>query len=299
MPLAALVVEQYQLHRNAFNDTIAMKDFLLQCHIIARRSSKSLRMVTSSSTITQDITNAVSSRWSSSSAPTVTTGKPNQYYGMPMDGIYPFFSSSKFSRFSHPGSQSHSRCFSTNDIMNNKCYHDRNTNRKQHRTISSATKPLCQESAGGTTSAKKVSSPKVEEIFQRIILLDVMEVGLLTHLVNEKMGFPPITEAQLNSMNSASAGSGAAGGAGGDTQEEAAVEEKTSFELKLMSFDAKAKIKVIKEVRAMTGLGLKEAKELVEGAADGGKIVKKDIGKEEAEEEKAKLEALGAKVEIL
>lgn len=303
-----------------------MKDILLQCHTTARRSSKCLRMLASSSTMTQEITDTAVSRWSSSStrSATITTGSSYQQNEVSKGGStsYPFVSFFNFA--SHPMSQTHSTSFSTsvkssttttttttislatNNNIKNYYYSNLNTNANQQRTISSATKPLREELTEGTSpetaaaavATKKASSPKVEEIFQRIILLDVIEVGLLTHLVNQKMGFPPITEAQLNAMSSTSAaGSGAA--AGGEAQEEAAAEEKTSFELKLMSFDAKAKIKVIKEVRAMTGLGLKEAKELVEGAADGGKIVKKDIGKEEAEEEKAKLEALGATVEIL
>eukprot|EP00578_Thalassiosira_sp_NH16_P006109 CAMPEP_0181117486 /NCGR_PEP_ID=MMETSP1071-20121207/22550_1 /TAXON_ID=35127 /ORGANISM="Thalassiosira sp., Strain NH16" /LENGTH=107 /DNA_ID=CAMNT_0023201881 /DNA_START=304 /DNA_END=627 /DNA_ORIENTATION=+ len=78
--------------------------------------------------------------------------------------------------------------------------------------------------------------------------------------------------------------------------EAAVVEEKTIFDLKLTGFDAKSKIKVIKEVRAITSLGLKEAKELVEGAPTN---VKKDIQKEEAEELKAKLEKVGATIEIV
>ena len=82
----------------------------------------------------------------------------------------------------------------------------------------------------------------------------------------------------------------------GAKEEEAAAEEKTAFDLKLTGFDAKSKIKIIKEVRGMTSLGLKEAKELVEGAPA---TVKKDIKKEEAEELKGKLEALGATVEIV
>ena len=85
------------------------------------------------------------------------------------------------------------------------------------------------------------------------------------------------------------------GAGGGDDVPAEAVEEKTAFDLKLTGFDAKSKIKVIKEVRGMTSLGLKEAKELVEGVPS---VVKKDIKKEEAEEMKAKLEALGATVEI-
>ena len=72
--------------------------------------------------------------------------------------------------------------------------------------------------------------------------------------------------------------------------------EKTAFDLKLIGFDAKNKIKVIKEVRSMTSLGLKEAKELVEGVPA---TLKKGIKKEEAEELKALLEGLGAQVDIV
>ena len=79
----------------------------------------------------------------------------------------------------------------------------------------------------------------------------------------------------------------AAGGA-------AAVEEKTSFDVILASAGA-SKINVIKEVRGITGLGLKEAKELVETA---GAKLKEGVSKEEAEEIKAKLEAAGATVEV-
>ena len=81
----------------------------------------------------------------------------------------------------------------------------------------------------------------------------------------------------------------AAGGASA-----AAVEEKTSFDVILASAGA-SKINVIKEVRGITGLGLKEAKELVEKA---GSVLKEGVSKEEAEEIKAKLEAAGASVEV-
>jgi large subunit ribosomal protein L7/L12 len=73
-----------------------------------------------------------------------------------------------------------------------------------------------------------------------------------------------------------------------------AVEEKTEFNVVLADAGAN-KINTIKEVRAITGLGLKEAKDLVEGAP---KVVKEGVTKEEAEEMKKKLEAAGAKVEI-
>ena len=81
-------------------------------------------------------------------------------------------------------------------------------------------------------------------------------------------------------------------GAGGDAG--AAAEEKTEFDVILVDAGAN-KINVIKEVRAITGLGLKEAKDLVEA---GGKAVKEQAPKDEAEELKKKLEAAGAKVEL-
>ena len=84
------------------------------------------------------------------------------------------------------------------------------------------------------------------------------------------------------------------GSTGGSTAAEA-VEEKEYFDIKLTGFDAKAKIKVIKEVRALTGLGLKEAKEVVEGAPS---VIKKEVKKEEAEEIMKKIIELGGTVEL-
>lgn len=86
------------------------------------------------------------------------------------------------------------------------------------------------------------------------------------------------------------------GGSGGATAiAEETKEEKTQFDVKLASFDAKQKIKVIKEIRAITGLGLKEAKELVENAPS---VLKKDLKKEDAEALVAQLEAIGAVAEL-
>ena len=135
-------------------------------------------------------------------------------------------------------------------------------------------------------------SKEVIDVFQKILQLDVVELGLLRVIVNEKLGVV-LTENDLRG------GSGGGGGGEGGTlnKEENAVveEEKTHFELKLTGFDAKSKIKVIKEIRSITGLGLKDAKEMVEGAP---KIIQKNVKKEEAEELKAKLEAVGATVEL-
>ena len=89
------------------------------------------------------------------------------------------------------------------------------------------------------------------------------------------------------------AGAGAPGAAAAAPA--AAEEEKTDFAVKLNGFDASSKIKVIKEVRAVTDLGLKEAKELVEGAPA---VIKEGMSKEDAEELKSKLEGAGAQISL-
>ena len=86
-----------------------------------------------------------------------------------------------------------------------------------------------------------------------------------------------------------------AGAAAGGAAPEAAAEEKTEFDVELTEFDAKAKVKIIKVVREITGLGLKDAKGLVEGAPS---LLKEGVNKEGAEEIKKKLEDLGGKVTI-
>ena len=130
--------------------------------------------------------------------------------------------------------------------------------------------------------------PKVQELFERIKTLNTVEVHLLQEVLKERLGSD-----QLFSGDFGAASGG--GAASEEKEEEVKVEEKTAFDLKLTGFDAKSKIKVIKEIRSITALGLKEAKELVEGAP---KVIKKDIKKEEAEELKAKIEAVGGTVEI-
>ncbi len=115
-----------------------------------------------------------------------------------------------------------------------------------------------------------------EQIVEHISQMSVLDVANLVKELEEKFGV------------SAAPVAVAAGGA------VAAFEEKTEFDVILADAGAK-KINVIKEVRAITGLGLKEAKELVEGAP---KTIKEAIEKAEAEEIAKKLEAAGAKVEI-
>ncbi|GAB9474834.1 Ribosomal protein [Globisporangium polare] len=127
-------------------------------------------------------------------------------------------------------------------------------------------------------------SPKVQTVLDQILELNMMEIAELSFAIQEKFNIPD------------SAFSGGFGGGGGAAPAaEEPKEEKTQFDVKLASFDAKSKIKVIKEVRAITGLGLKEAKELVEGAPS---VLKKDVKKEEAEALIAQLKEVGAVVEL-
>lgn len=119
----------------------------------------------------------------------------------------------------------------------------------------------------------------LQQIVEDLSSLTVMEAAELSKMLEEKWGVSAAAPVAV-----AAAAPGAA----------APVEEKDEFTVVLASF-GEQKINVIKEVRAITGLGLKEAKDLVEGAP---KAVKEGVKKDEAEEIKKKLEAAGATVEL-
>lgn len=123
----------------------------------------------------------------------------------------------------------------------------------------------------------------LEEFIKSIETMTVMELSDLVKALEEKFG----VKANMPMMAAPMAGAPAAGGA-------AAAEEKSVFTVMLTGAGA-SKIAVIKEVRTMTSLGLKEAKDLVDGAP---KPIKEGATKEEAEEMKKKLEAVGATVEL-
>ena len=122
----------------------------------------------------------------------------------------------------------------------------------------------------------------IEKIAEELSTLTVLEAAELATLLEEKWG---VSAAAAPVAMAMPAGGGDAG---------AAAEEQTEFDVVLTAVGA-SKINVIKEVRAITGLGLKEAKDLVEGAP---KPVKEGVAKEEAEEIKGKLEEAGATVEV-
>ena len=121
----------------------------------------------------------------------------------------------------------------------------------------------------------------LEKIVEELSSLTVLEAAELAKMLEEKWGVSAAAPVAVAAVPGAAAG-GEAGG-----------EEKTEFDVVLVNHGDK-KINVIKEVRAITGLGLKEAKELVEK----GGTVKEAVSKEEAEEIKKKLEDAGATVEL-
>ncbi len=123
---------------------------------------------------------------------------------------------------------------------------------------------------------------ELSKIVDELSSLTVLEAAELAKMLEEKWGVSAAAAVAV------AAAPGAGGGAA------AAAEEKTEFTVVLAAAGDK-KIEVIKEVRALTGLGLKEAKDLVEGAP---KPVKEGVAKDEAEKIKATLEKVGAKVEL-
>ena len=123
-----------------------------------------------------------------------------------------------------------------------------------------------------------MASEKVTALIEEVKALSVLELAELVHALEDTFGVSA----------AAAVAAPAAGGA------VAAVEEKTEFDVVMTSFGAE-KIKVIKEVRGLTGLGLAEAKALVEGVPA---TIKEAVSKDEAEEVKGKLEAVGATVEL-
>jgi large subunit ribosomal protein L7/L12 len=123
-----------------------------------------------------------------------------------------------------------------------------------------------------------------EEILEAIASMTVLEVSELVKAMEEKFGVSAAAPVAVAAV--------AAGGGGGGGE---AAEEKTEFSVILKAFDEAKKIPVIKEVRAVTGLGLKEAKDLVEGAP---KPLKEGVSKDEAAKIKEQITAAGGTVEI-
>ena len=123
----------------------------------------------------------------------------------------------------------------------------------------------------------------IKKIAEELVNLTVKDANDLATLLEEEYGIKPAAAAATVIAGPAAGGDGAAG-----------VEEQTEFDVVLKGIGGN-KIAVIKEVRSLTGLGLKEAKELVDGAPN---TVKEAVGKDEAQEIKTRLEEAGAEVEL-
>ena len=128
-------------------------------------------------------------------------------------------------------------------------------------------------------------SSKTDEILDSLKSLSLLEASELVKQIEEAFGVSAAASAGV-----VMAAPGAAAGAG-----EAPAEEKTEFDVVLESFDASAKIKVLKEVRNATGVGLGDAKAMVEAAP---KTIKEGIGKDDAESLKKAIEEAGGKVSL-
>lgn len=126
-----------------------------------------------------------------------------------------------------------------------------------------------------------MANEKSLQIIEQIKTLTILELADLVKAIEEEFGV--------------SAAPVAVAGVAGAAPAAAAAEEKTEFDVELTSFEADKKLKVIKEIKDITGLGLGEAKALVEGAP---KVIKENATKEEAEALKAKLAEVGATITI-
>lgn len=150
---------------------------------------------------------------------------------------------------------------------------------------------LCTGSDVKTAAAV---SPRVATLLDELVSLNMLEVRELTTGLKDRLGIDDSMTMPMGFNPAAFAGAPGAGGAEAAPQKEEEP-EKTHFDLKLDKFDAGKKIAVIKEIRSITGLGLKEAKTLVEEAP---KVFKNQVAKEEAEQIRDKLKEIGAEVAL-
>ncbi|KAK7284289.1 hypothetical protein RJT34_19033 [Clitoria ternatea] len=167
-----------------------------------------------------------------------------------------------------------------------------------HRSISKP-QPRSFFARDYTSASQSHDSEKVSAIVDEVMGLTLLEVMDLVEVIREKKGINelPLMMLMVPGMGvrglprAATKGGGGSGSVAGEKKKV----EKTAFDLKLDAFDAASKIKVIKEVRTFTSLGLKEAKDLVEKVPA---VLKKGVTKEEAESIIAKMKEVGAKVSM-
>eukprot|EP00803_Ostreobium_quekettii_P000554 evm.model.scf_322.3 EVM.evm.TU.scf_322.3 scf_322:71891-73069(-) len=142
---------------------------------------------------------------------------------------------------------------------------------------------------------REVGNERVRALAEEILTLNLLDIADLTTILKKRLGVSDTPMFGAMPMQQTAQAAPAPAAEAATPAEEKKEEEKKEFDLKLESFDAASKIKIIKEVRAITDLGLKQAKELVEKAPQ---VVKGSLDKKTAEELKKKLESVGAKVSL-
>ncbi|PNH02763.1 50S ribosomal protein L12, chloroplastic [Tetrabaena socialis] len=161
------------------------------------------------------------------------------------------------------------------------------------RGLSAPAEPSTSTSSSATAEAS-VGNDKVRRLAEEVMGLTVLECSWLSEILRKKLGVQQPSFGAGMPMQFAMPAAAAAPAAAAEVKEEPK-KEKTEFDVKLDSFSAEGKIKVIKEIRALTSLGLKEAKELVEKSPV---LVKAGVSKADAEAIKKQLETAGGKVTI-
>eukprot|EP00948_MAST-09A_sp_MAST-9A-sp1_P001875 g1875.t1 len=158
---------------------------------------------------------------------------------------------------------------------------------------------IAEEGGGSNPDGTDKIDPEVLALVDEICKLNIIQLADLGKALQEKLG---VSDQMLMGgggmvmpAGGMPAGGAAAPGADAAGAAEEAAEEKDSFDLKLTGFDAKSKIKVIKEVRAISGLGLKEAKAAVD---DSPSVLMQGVSKADAEKFKAQLEKVGAEISL-
>lgn len=147
--------------------------------------------------------------------------------------------------------------------------------------------------AAPAAEQKPPVDPKIKQIVDEISKLTLLETSSLISELKSQLNIPDIAFPAAGAVAAPGGGAGAAEESA--AQEEEKPEEKTIFAIKLESFDAKSKPKIIKEVKNLLGLSLVEAKKFVEAAP---KVLKDNVAKEDADKIKGTLEGLGAKVTL-
>ena len=143
-------------------------------------------------------------------------------------------------------------------------------------------------------TSEKTYSPKINGLVDKIANLTLLEVADLNELLKVKLGLPDVTMAAPMAVGSAPVSTDVGEEEGGGKEEKAA--EKLVFNVKLVKFEAESKVKLIKEIKSLIeGMNLVQAKKFVEGVPQ---MIMSDVGKEQAEKIKEKVEAAGGVVEI-